>query len=219
MISAKMSAPIIITVPNNYLAVEEMESKVVVDVAHTPSRKRRLDHLTWEEKMQRKKLKNRVAAQTSRDRKKAKMDEMESRINQCMEMNKRLVSEVENLKAVNERLLSENAELRNATARAVGGAPRPAVSYPQQKEGPPPATSAVRTLLALLTLSQTCSSTSTPLSTSTPFMNLPTHCSKKLLEIVQERINMKTGIIPKTIKEDKWWGPQQSNWNPVKVES
>ena len=61
------------------------------------------------------------------------MDEMESRINQCMEMNKRLVTEVENLKAVNERLLSENAELRNATARAVGGAPRPAVSYPQQK--------------------------------------------------------------------------------------
>lgn len=51
----KMSAPIIITVPNNYLTVDEMESKVVVDVApNPPSRKRRLDHLTWEEKMQRK---------------------------------------------------------------------------------------------------------------------------------------------------------------------
>uniref|UniRef100_A0A2M4CYJ6 X-box-binding protein 1 n=1 Tax=Anopheles darlingi TaxID=43151 RepID=A0A2M4CYJ6_ANODA len=43
-------------------------------------KKRRLDHLTHEEKMQRKKLKNRVAAQTSRDRKKAKMEDMEKTI-------------------------------------------------------------------------------------------------------------------------------------------
>ncbi|XP_047528155.1 uncharacterized protein LOC125064893 isoform X1 [Vanessa atalanta] len=123
-----MSAPIIITVPNSYLAVDDMESKVVIDVGpNPPSRKRRLDHLTWEEKMQRKKLKNRVAAQTSRDRKKAKMDEMESRIKECMDMNERLVSEVENLKALNERLLSENATLRSETAaRTVAGTPRPA---------------------------------------------------------------------------------------------
>ncbi|XP_045784271.1 uncharacterized protein LOC123880266 isoform X2 [Maniola jurtina] len=123
----KMSTPIIITVPNNYLAVDE-DSQVVVDVAPAPpSRKRRLDHLTWEEKMQRKKLKNRVAAQTSRDRKKAKMDEMESRIQHFMETNERLIAEVENLKAMNERLLSENAALRSeAAARTVAEAPRPA---------------------------------------------------------------------------------------------
>lgn len=48
----KMSTPIIITVPNNYLVDED--TKVVVDVSAPPSRKRRLDHLTWEEKMQRK---------------------------------------------------------------------------------------------------------------------------------------------------------------------
>ncbi|KAH9629400.1 hypothetical protein HF086_013314 [Spodoptera exigua] len=87
-----MSGPIIITVPNNYLAmeaVEELESKVLVDLpSPAPSRKRRLDHLTWEEKMQRKK--------------KAKMDEMESRIKYFMDMNERLTSEVESLKALNE---------------------------------------------------------------------------------------------------------------------
>lgn len=42
----------------------------------TPGRKRKLDHLSPEEKVQRKKLKNRVAAQTSRDRKKKQVDEM-----------------------------------------------------------------------------------------------------------------------------------------------
>jgi X box-binding protein 1 len=42
----------------------------------TPGRKRKLDHLSFEEKVQRKKLKNRVAAQTSRDRKKKQMEEM-----------------------------------------------------------------------------------------------------------------------------------------------
>lgn len=46
----------------------------------TVGRKRKLDHLTQEEKIQRKKLKNRVAAQTSRDRKKAKMEDMEHKI-------------------------------------------------------------------------------------------------------------------------------------------
>lgn len=50
----------------------------------TPGRKRKLDHLTFEEKVMRKKLKNRVAAQTSRDRKKKQMEEMQDTIDlQC----------------------------------------------------------------------------------------------------------------------------------------
>lgn len=50
------------------------------DMKPVPGRKRKLDHLTWEEKVQRKKLKNRVAAQTSRDRKKKQMEEMQDTI-------------------------------------------------------------------------------------------------------------------------------------------
>lgn len=216
-----MSAPIIITVPNNYLAVEEMDSDVVVDVTSAPpSRKRRLDHLTWEEKMQRKKLKNRVAAQTSRDRKKAKMDEMEHRLQEFMEANKRLTSEVESLKALNERLLSENAALRSeAAARTVAGAPGPAES-PQQKDGPPPAIRAARMLLTMLLLSQTSSRTSTLKSTSTASINLQTPYYKKLAQVLQERLNMsQTGKLESALKELKWWGPQQNTWNPVKVQS
>lgn len=51
-------------------------SDTTIRTASTPGRKRKLDHLSVEEKIQRKKLKNRVAAQTSRDRKKKQMEEM-----------------------------------------------------------------------------------------------------------------------------------------------
>ncbi|XP_072944101.1 uncharacterized protein Xbp1 [Epargyreus clarus] len=215
-----MSTPIIITVPNNYL-VDDVESTVVDLASPQPSRKRRLDHLTWEEKMQRKKLKNRVAAQTSRDRKKAKMDEMEARIQHFMDMNERLLSEVESLKALNERLLSENAALRSAAAaRTVAEAPGPAASHPRQKEGPPSAIPAARLLLALCLLSQTSSHNSSLKSISTPpsWMNLQNPSSKRLIQLLQERLKMsQSGALQDALKQAKWWGPQQSNWNPVKV--
>nr|XP_023856782.1 X-box-binding protein 1 [Salvelinus alpinus] len=66
-----------------------------------PLRKRqRLTHLSPEEKQLRRKLKNRVAAQTARDRKKAKMGELEEQV---------LVLELENQKLhVENRLLRQN---------------------------------------------------------------------------------------------------------------
>ncbi|KAF7405192.1 hypothetical protein HZH66_004098 [Vespula vulgaris] len=69
-------------------------------------KKRRLDHLTWEEKLQRKKLKNRVAAQTSRDRKKAKLDELEETVKTLKERNDVLTQECALLKSQNESLIS-----------------------------------------------------------------------------------------------------------------
>ncbi|CAB1320176.1 unnamed protein product [Coregonus sp. 'balchen'] len=78
-----------------------------------PLRKRqRLTHLSPEEKQLRRKLKNRVAAQTARDRKKAKMGELEEQV---------LVLELENQKLHVENgllrqkicgLVNENEELR-----------------------------------------------------------------------------------------------------------
>ncbi|XP_057381873.1 X-box-binding protein 1-like [Daphnia carinata] len=70
-----------------------------------PTRKRqRLDHMTEQEKFLRRKLKNRVAAQTARDKKKAKMDELEELVNN-------LTAENNHLRAENQRLLAENARL------------------------------------------------------------------------------------------------------------
>lgn len=58
------------------------------------------------------KLKNRVAAQTSRDRKKARLDELEETVKTLRERNEQLVQECTMLRSQNESLLSESKRLR-----------------------------------------------------------------------------------------------------------
>lgn len=65
------------------------------------------------------KLKNRVAAQTSRDRKKAKMDQMEKAIQELFTKNEVLIEECERLKSLNERLSGENSSLRTRISNCV----------------------------------------------------------------------------------------------------
>jgi len=62
----------------------------------TPVRKRaNLDHLSPEERLMRRKLKNRVAAQNARDKKKAQCEDMEKLINQMSEERRKLAAEKE----------------------------------------------------------------------------------------------------------------------------
>ncbi|XP_075220933.1 LOW QUALITY PROTEIN: X box binding protein 1 [Lycorma delicatula] len=101
------------------------------------SKKRRLDHLTVEEKILRKKLKNREAAQTSRDRKKARMDELEATVKRLTQENERLCENMLSLRDERDTLAKENTilheelwRLRVEGAAAAG----PAVSsYPLPK--------------------------------------------------------------------------------------
>merc|ERR1712018_461450 len=79
-----------------------------------PVRKRaNLDHMSTEEKMMRRKLKNRVAAQNARDKKRVKMDDMEGDLDRLKAHAKALEARNAQLVSENERLVAENDSLRN----------------------------------------------------------------------------------------------------------
>ncbi|XP_071998298.1 LOW QUALITY PROTEIN: X-box-binding protein 1 [Engystomops pustulosus] len=82
-------------------------------ISDVPPRKRqRLTHLSPEEKALRRKLKNRVAAQTARDRKKARMGELEQQVLDLEIENEKLLIENNLLREKSHGLLTENQELR-----------------------------------------------------------------------------------------------------------
>jgi hypothetical protein len=94
-------------------APEPLTIDDVVDLISTssnshpaPPRKReRLTHLSMEEKLNRRKMKNRVAAQTARDRKKERVGKLEKALQLLMEENSKLRSD-------NRNLINENTKMR-----------------------------------------------------------------------------------------------------------
>lgn len=78
-----------------------------------PRKRKRLTHLTPEEKIMRRKLKNRVAAQTARDRKRMKMETLEETVQKFQQQAKELLDVNMKLLKRAEALEHENAELRN----------------------------------------------------------------------------------------------------------
>merc|ERR1711963_1058722 len=82
------------------------------EICGTPMRKRaNLDHLSPEERLQRRKLKNRVAAQNARDKKKAQTEEMEKLIEDMRAEKQKFAEENARLQAFNTQLQIENASL------------------------------------------------------------------------------------------------------------
>ncbi|XP_037514453.1 X-box-binding protein 1 [Rhipicephalus sanguineus] len=103
-----------IIAPRDWHIKSEMEVSVAEPVvtAAAPVRKRqRLDHLTREEKIMRRKLKNRVAAQSARDRKKARMDELEEQVTRLQADRTALVEENRLLRKRLEECQRENQRL------------------------------------------------------------------------------------------------------------
>jgi len=100
------------------------EEDEVPDCEETPVRKRaNLDHMTSEEKMMRRKLKNRVAAQNARDKKRVKMDDMEDRIKRLEEENKRMLEKQQELMEFNQRLMKENEILSGRASQTLEPTP------------------------------------------------------------------------------------------------
>ncbi|KAL3270114.1 hypothetical protein HHI36_009172 [Cryptolaemus montrouzieri] len=203
------------------------------------AKKRRLDHLSWDEKIQRKKLKNRVAAQTSRDRKKARIEQMESALSDLCAKNEALLSECENLKAINERLSAENAELQarltepclsckqnrsvgcetiNGSAESFlqpqGMVTHPAAALPQTQ------TEALLKIVLACLLYRTCSTSLTKTSILDRWSNLH-RVSLKISPEIWKRLLKRQIIKNQTLVDKgvlgKWWGKHQKSWNPMEV--
>lgn len=77
------------------------------------NKRQRLSNLSQDEKLIRRKLKNRVAAQNARDRKKLKMENLEREILMLKEQNNRLKQENYMLKENSKILINENIKLTN----------------------------------------------------------------------------------------------------------
>uniref|UniRef100_A0A8C4PXL8 X-box-binding protein 1 n=1 Tax=Eptatretus burgeri TaxID=7764 RepID=A0A8C4PXL8_EPTBU len=92
------------------------------DSSRPVHKRQRLSHLTIEEKVLRRKLKNRVAAQTARDRKKDRMTKLEQQVERLLAQNRQLADENRQLKERAACLLSANAHLQQRLANEEGKA-------------------------------------------------------------------------------------------------
>lgn len=177
-----------------------------------PRKRRRLTHLSPEERMLRRKLKNRVAAQTARDRKKAKMSDLEEVVADLEEENKKLADENSRLKQRTGVLTTENLTLRDRLGQQT-----------LVKKERTPCESAVlnvplpqEQVFALSQLMAHCRAILLMLSLTYCLVYSKKSAQTMTQPLVAEEYLHKESKSPSqhTVHPHKWWGRQQKNWNP-----
>lgn len=133
-----------------------------------PRKRERLTHLSPEEKLNRRKYKNRVAAQTARDRKKVRLTKLEDVVRKLNEENARLSADNARLQRTVEKLSAENANLQqqkhdsDGAAEAFGSAVSIRGPLQQELVSATPSVNRVQlTTLLLAYLTSICSASST----------------------------------------------------------
>ncbi|XP_067144285.1 X-box-binding protein 1 [Centruroides vittatus] len=211
--------------------MKDSNSSADEDISPAPIRKRqRLDHLTNEEKMLRRKLKNRVAAQCARDRKKARMSSLEDQVTTLENEKEELMKENILLKEHNEKLEKENLELRRKLEEISQKQSEQVTNVSIKKEddccgfiehaspinGPLQKDQDLQ-LRTLLMMQFVCLQMIVNLMTFLTCYNsvVKNYCKTQLFLPPLEMKQVKKSI-PKRKPMIKWWGPHQQNWNPSK---
>ncbi|CAJ0578448.1 unnamed protein product, partial [Mesorhabditis spiculigera] len=171
-----------------------------------PRKRERLTHLTAEEKMDRRKLKNRVAAQTARDRKKERTYKLEDAVERLFKENERLRSENAELRVRLDRLEEKSqAEDRQAVvcqAKTFGSAA--SINAPQPRDQVKPSTLPLIYLMTLLSLMPKSSKPSCAISkrsTSTRFART----SSRTMSLTPTQRRVRVGLTIRLVRAPRIW--------------